>query len=316
MSATGVKPSGSLRANGHKWIWRSLIIVHLSHPLSLPLSLFLSFSTSHPIYPSIMGSTNSSSPVTRAGPPATLTTSERFCDPNADLILTSSDGVRFHVYRKYLEACTGGFPPAEIPVSGEVVELSEPAKVLEILLQFIHPQRQPSVMDMDIDLFFSLAEAAEKYEVYGAMNTCNTRIHQIVDLRPMDILNYAVKHGYSDLANMIAPKTVLDRRCLDQAIEKLSHPGALIAWLRYYSAWDKITELAIYQLSKEPHQGACWTKLNDTFIKKLASSPRLDWIPLEYQPGCRQCYSFVESVNPRLEKMYQDLPKFSHLIKI
>ncbi|KAF8168480.1 hypothetical protein B0H34DRAFT_60951 [Crassisporium funariophilum] len=187
-----------------------------------------------------MVKTKSSLPVTRAGPPATLTTSKRFCDPNADLILKSSDGVQFHVYRKYLEACTGGFPPAEFPVSGEVVKLSEPAKVLEILLQFIHPQRQPSVRDMDIDLFFSLAEAAEKYEVYGAMNTCNNRMYHLVDLRSMEILNYAVKHGYPDLANTVAPETVLDQQCLVNATAKLSHPGVLGGWVCDYPNNERI----------------------------------------------------------------------------
>ncbi|KAF8168477.1 hypothetical protein B0H34DRAFT_60834 [Crassisporium funariophilum] len=263
-----------------------------------------------------MASTNSSLPVTGAGPPATLTTSERFCELNADLILTSSDGVQFHVYRKYLEACTSGFPPAEIPVSGEVVKLSEPAKVLEILLQFIHPQRQPSVRDMDIDLFFSLAEAAEKYGVYGAMNTCNNRMYHLVDLRSLEILNYAVKHGYPDLANTVAPATVLDRQCLVNATAKLSHPGVLSAWIQYYDAWDKITHYTILQLFNKRHPGNCQNQLNNAYIEKLASSPRVAWIPLEDQSGCSHCNTLAAKDNLKLESMYQKLPKFSHLIKI
>ena len=55
--------------------------------------------------------------------------------------------------------------------------LEEPAAVLELLFQFIHPRsestqfRQPSVKSLKRKLFFAVAEAAEKYIVYGAMNT-------------------------------------------------------------------------------------------------------------------------------------------------
>ena len=97
-------------------------------------------------------------------------------DAAADLIIRSSDGVLFHIYRTHLQSTTGGFPPSEIPTLDEIVELSEPASILEILFQFVHPARQPSVVSLELDSFFALAEAAEKYEVYGAMNTCRTRM--------------------------------------------------------------------------------------------------------------------------------------------
>lgn len=82
----------------------------------------------------------------------------------------------FRVYRTHLESHTGGFAPAEIPTLDEVVVLSEPAEVLELLFQFTHPSRQPSVLNLEFDLLFALAEAAEKYEAYGAMNLCNMRM--------------------------------------------------------------------------------------------------------------------------------------------
>ena len=58
----------------------------------------------------------------------------------------------------------------------ETVSLSETSDVLEVLFQFIHPPseaagyRQPSVMRMEPNPFFKVAEAAEKYAVFGAMN--------------------------------------------------------------------------------------------------------------------------------------------------
>ena len=67
-------------------------------------------------------------------------------------------------------------------IGKEAVVLQEPAAVLEVLFQFIHPRteavqyRQPCVVDMDTKLFFGVAEAAEKYLVSSAMNTCYTRM--------------------------------------------------------------------------------------------------------------------------------------------
>ncbi|CAA7268730.1 unnamed protein product [Cyclocybe aegerita] len=104
-----------------------------------------------------------------------------FWDPNADVTFISSDGVLFKIYRRHLEPTTGGFPGADAMVVGpEPVALPEPANVLEVLFQFIQAPteatnfRQPSVHDMQEDIFFAVAEAAEKYLVYGAMNICIT----------------------------------------------------------------------------------------------------------------------------------------------
>ena len=73
-----------------------------------------------------------------------------------------------------------GFVPVgdHIFVEAEPVVLQEPSYVLEILFQFIEPPpesrdyRQPDVDDLSRDLFFMVAEAAEKYVVYSAINVC------------------------------------------------------------------------------------------------------------------------------------------------
>jgi len=67
-------------------------------------------------------------------------------------------------------------------VDAAPISLEEPSSVLEVLFQFIHPRsestqfRQPSVSSLEPELFFAVAEAAEKYIVYGAMNIFLTRM--------------------------------------------------------------------------------------------------------------------------------------------
>ena len=57
-----------------------------------------------------------------------------------------------------------------------VAPLDETSEVLEILFQFVHPpgegpnHQQPSIMNMEPELFFAVAGAAEKYVVFSAMS--------------------------------------------------------------------------------------------------------------------------------------------------
>lgn len=99
---------------------------------------------------------------------------------DADLVVQSADNVQFHLHRKYLEAHTGAFPGAGDGLldsnprrgDGEVTSLTEPAKVLEILFQFVYPKRQPDLDNVAYEMLGPLAEAAEKYEVFAAMSVC------------------------------------------------------------------------------------------------------------------------------------------------
>ena len=90
--------------------------------------------------------------------------------------MRSSDGVLFNLHRKYLEATTGSFPGPEFDTHGEVIQLSEPADVLALLFQFVTPARQPHLRGVKFALLDSLAEAANKYDVFSAMNICEARL--------------------------------------------------------------------------------------------------------------------------------------------
>jgi len=139
-------------------------------------------------------------------------------------------------------------------VDEQPISLEEPSNVLETLFQFIHPcpeakqYRQPSVMDLEPKLFFAVAEAAEKYIVYGAMNTFLTRMQwlafrfhkwrfcifiiinsQVVQDRPVEVLNHRYKHGYQDLANIAAYNSLA--QSLGSVANGLTTPGLLATWV-------------------------------------------------------------------------------------
>ena len=95
---------------------------------------------------------------------------------DADITFLSSDLVTFKLHRKYLESNTGAFPTAEFETNGEVVHLTEPSSVLEIMFQFVYPKRHPKLDKQDFISVLAIAEAVEKYEVFSAMNTCESRM--------------------------------------------------------------------------------------------------------------------------------------------
>lgn len=91
--------------------------------------------------------------------------------PSADLQFRSSDNVIFKVFRKHLQSHSEGFDaPAQSTISAlDIVQLSESADVLEQLFRFMSNQPQPDMTALSFPLLMGLAEAAEKYQVYSAL---------------------------------------------------------------------------------------------------------------------------------------------------
>ena len=78
--------------------------------------------------------------------------------------------------RKFLEANTGAFPGSEFDTRGEVVHLTEPSHVLRVLFGFVHPRRHPDIEELEFKALADVAEAAEKYEVFSAIDICKMQM--------------------------------------------------------------------------------------------------------------------------------------------
>ncbi|TFK63288.1 hypothetical protein BDN72DRAFT_826721 [Pluteus cervinus] len=171
-------------------------------------------------------------------------TSPRFNSATADVVFLSSDGVEFHVHRKNLESTTGAFPGPEISTFGEVVPLTESAETLEVLFQYSYPQRHPELEEMKFETVVLLAEAVEKYEVFPAMQACHRIMKIYMSQRPAEVLAYAGKHGYKNLADEAAPRLIT--KPLDEMVKFLP-PGLVIPWVLYSEEWNKVLRAAYAQ---------------------------------------------------------------------
>ncbi|GLB39476.1 hypothetical protein LshimejAT787_0606380 [Lyophyllum shimeji] len=173
-------------------------------------------------------------------------TSERFCAGDADVTFVSSDNVVFRAHRKNLDVAAAAFPPSEFDTHGEEVPLTEDSATLELLFQYIYPQRHPDLESTPFDTLAPLAEAAEKYEVFAAMNICKIRMKNFLPNHAIDIFNYASKHGYADILALAAP-FLLDIP-LEEILETLS-VHLYKPWVCYRQAWSRAARKAIMSLS-------------------------------------------------------------------
>ena len=93
----------------------------------------------------------------------------------------SIDHVLFNIHRVNLRVNTTGPFAEDFPSpKGDVADLTEDAKTLELLFRFIYSERHPTLADLPFDELLSLAEAAEKYGVAPAMNLCYVRLTFVV----------------------------------------------------------------------------------------------------------------------------------------
>ena len=98
----------------------------------------------------------------------------------------SCDGTLFKIHRKNLESCSEGFsPPSGISSRDEIVSLTENGDTLDLLFQYIYPQRHPDLAKIDFKQLAELAEAAEKYQVFATMTVCNIYMTYVVSGRDL-----------------------------------------------------------------------------------------------------------------------------------
>ncbi|KAJ7646071.1 hypothetical protein DFH06DRAFT_1300846 [Mycena polygramma] len=172
---------------------------------------------------------------------ATTQMSERFCAPDADVTVSSSDGVIFKLHRKHLEVHSDVFADAAsatLPENGkdEVVQLSETSAVLEVLFQYMYRQPQPNLQLVEFATFAGVAEAAEKYVVYAALPAVMIRMTAWTIQHPLEVLDYAARHSHKQLANEAARVAI--GRPLTEAVSILAH-DTLIKWVAFHHTWHE-----------------------------------------------------------------------------
>ena len=90
---------------------------------------------------------------------------------DSDITIQSSDGVLFGLHQVNMKINLGFWESIQ-PKSDAVIQFPEKSATLDLLFQFCYPERHPDLNDLAFDILTELAEAAEKYEVFSAINIC------------------------------------------------------------------------------------------------------------------------------------------------
>ncbi|KAF7965748.1 hypothetical protein HWV62_42006 [Athelia sp. TMB] len=126
--------------------------------------------------------------------------SDRFACVDADVTFRSCNGILFKVHHKNLDTHTEAFAsPPTVPSQNEIISLTEDSDTVDLLFQYIYPRRQPNLKIIEFAQLAKLAEAAEKYQVYAAIDICNVRMGEAFAEHPFEVMMYALRHGYKDL---------------------------------------------------------------------------------------------------------------------
>jgi len=129
-----------------------------------------------------------------------------------------------------------------------MVQLTEPANVLEILFAFLYPKAHPDLRREDFEVLAAVAEAVGKYGVFSAAEICNERLVYVAwDLSSPflvddniayhrkflpqyapEILVHAIKHDYPRLIDDCIPHFA--RAPFLPFLETLP-PSYMLAWV-------------------------------------------------------------------------------------
>ncbi|KAJ7473291.1 hypothetical protein FB451DRAFT_1089121 [Mycena latifolia] len=173
--------------------------------------------------------------------------SDSFNSSDADVVFQSCDGVLFGVHRLNLQTHTDGFPPEGFSTEGEICPLSESSSTLKLLFQFIYRRRHPTLENLAFAEVAALAEAAEKYQVFSAMNICYIRMKEFLPDHAADILSYAARHDYPTLAAEAAP-ILIEIPLVEVA--SILPPDILVPWIKYRDEWEKVLDAVVIPLKK------------------------------------------------------------------
>ncbi|KAF8981530.1 hypothetical protein BDQ17DRAFT_1438373 [Cyathus striatus] len=241
------------------------------------------------------------------------------CEEIVDIVLFSSDEKEFGAHKMHLEFYSDGFPPAELALclGCETVPLTEDSSTLHLLLQFMHKRHgYPDLTNVLFDTLLKLSEAAVKYQVYGAIESCKQHLSRsakgnITDLNSFDLLVFAVKHGYTDLANEVAPRT-LGRYPVHKAVQQyFSMPDLIVPWVRYHASYESI---ALWIIVNDPPVFGGLHKGVSSDEKQFGAHKRyLEFFSEEFPPADLSSRKICESVQIPEDSTVLDLMlRFMH----
>ncbi|KAG5653456.1 hypothetical protein H0H81_000225, partial [Sphagnurus paluster] len=238
---------------------------------------------------------------------------------DADVVFQSSDGIQFRIHRLNLSVSSEGFSPPDQATFDDVTLLSETSSTLDLLFRFMYPEPQPDLERLEFEALALLAEAAEKYQVYSAINTSTINLIKRLPNHATEVLLHALKHGKCALLARVAP-LLLDCRLED--ILPLLPDHHIIPWVKYHAQWSNVWKRLISpdevrQLPRTACAG-CGRMPNDRVVEAMDNLSTTISVLQDLQsvfPKCSGCSELpaFSTWKQALEERIQKLPSTTEI---
>lgn len=143
-----------------------------------------------------------------------------FEDSSADIILRSSNGIDFRVYKTILAKASPVFegmfthpppPPSAVPPEEysnglHVVNLTESTEALDALLRFCYPVREPTLSSIEKTL--EVFHAAKKYDIDEGIMWAREKLAGFAAKEPIRVYALACRYGWEREAKIAAKETL------------------------------------------------------------------------------------------------------------
>ncbi|KAJ7577535.1 hypothetical protein C8J56DRAFT_798711, partial [Mycena floridula] len=169
-----------------------------------------------------------------------------------DITIRSRDGLYIGAHRANLGRFSEGFPNIDSVTScstNEILALDENSKILQLLMEFMHPQELPDCSEIDFESLLDLAYAAQKYLIFSAMLVCKIREPRFYEAHPIQIVYYALQHHYDSLINRVLPNGA----ALSMKLEDVLKTGRMD--VEFLAAWVILQWIELLNLNANEISG-------------------------------------------------------------
>jgi hypothetical protein len=148
-----------------------------------------------------------------------------------DLVLLSSDGIKFPVHSVLLKLASSVFDGMiVVGQTKDLVELSENAATVSLMLRFIYPNEKNPTMT-SFDMVFNCLQLARKYDLDAVVKNIDEQIasnfppHELISSDPMRAHHLAIQFGLYNTKVIAASLVMINRLdvCEPKNISGLLH---------------------------------------------------------------------------------------------
>ncbi|KAK0243821.1 hypothetical protein EDD85DRAFT_175782 [Armillaria nabsnona] len=174
-------------------------------------------------------------------------------DPTSDIILVSSDGVRFHAHKLLLSLASPFFQDlialAQAPIDGSLpsVPLTESSSIIDKILRFCYPTKDATFDD--IAEIYEVAEAMHKYLMEDVTNRLPSELRRFAEVQPLRTFVIACAVGWKEEAEFASKKVLEGPLSIqdEDDIPELKHLGSVKTYCRllkfHQQRLDKIKDM-------------------------------------------------------------------------